>query len=50
MWGAASEYVTTLNYGLNNMLPVLASDLVSLCKGTKVEPYSYAGPEEPAKK
>lgn len=50
MWGAASEYVTTLNYGLNNMLPVLANDLVSLCKGTKVEAYSYAGPEELAKK
>lgn len=50
MWGAASEYVTTLNYGLNNMLPVMASDLVSLCKGSKVEAYTYAGPEEPAKK
>lgn len=50
MWGAASEYVTTLNYGLNNMLPVMANDLVSLCKGTKVEAYSYAGPEEIAKK
>lgn len=50
MWGAASEYVTTLNYGLNNMLPVMASDLVSLCKGTKVEAYTYAGPEETVKK
>jgi hypothetical protein len=50
MWGAASEYVTTLNYGLNNMLPVMASDLVSLCKGTKVEAYTYAGPDEPVKK
>jgi hypothetical protein len=50
MWGAASEYVTTLNYGLNNMLPVMANDLVSLCKGTKVEAYTYAGPEEPVKK
>lgn len=49
MWGADSEYVTTLNYGLNNLLSVLASDLVSLCKGTRVEQYSYAGPE-PVKK
>ena len=44
MWGADSEYVTTLNYGINNLLPVLAKDLVSLCKGTPVERYSYAGP------
>jgi len=50
MWGAVSEYITTLNYGLNNMLPVLAKDLVSLCRGTKVETYTYAGPEEPEKK
>lgn len=49
MWGADSEYVTTLNYGLNNLLSVLASDLVSLCKGAQVEQYSYAGPE-PVKK
>ena len=49
MWGVGSEYVTTVNYGLNNLLPVLASDLVSLCKGTQVEKYSYAGPE-PVKK
>lgn len=49
MWGADSEYVTTLNYGLNNLLSVLASDVVSLCKGKQVEQYSYAGPE-PAKK
>lgn len=45
MWGAESEYVTTLNYGINNLLPVMAKDLVGLCKGTKVEQYSYAGPE-----
>lgn len=44
MWGADSEYLTTLNYGLNNLLPVLAEDLVSLCKGSKVASYSYAGP------
>ena len=44
MWGASSEYLTTLNYGLNNLLPVMAEDLVSLCKGTKVAAYSYAGP------
>jgi hypothetical protein len=45
MWGAASEYVTTLNYGLNNLLPAMAKDLVSLCKGNKVEAYTYAAPE-----
>jgi len=45
MWGAASEYVTTLNYGLNNLLPAMARDLVSLCKGNKVEAYTYAAPE-----
>ncbi|KAF0166085.1 MAG: hypothetical protein FD157_704 [Rhodocyclaceae bacterium] len=50
MWGADSEYVTTLNYGLNNLLSVLASDVVSLCKGTQVEKYSYAGPEPVNKK
>lgn len=50
MWGADSEYVTTLNYGLNNLLPVVAQDLTALCQGKKVEPYSYAGPEEPVKK
>lgn len=44
MWGADSEFITTLNYGLNNLLPILAQDLVSLCKGAKVAPYSYAGP------
>lgn len=44
MWGANSEYVTTLNYGLNNMLPFIARDLQSLCKGEKVEDYTYAGP------
>jgi hypothetical protein len=49
MWGADSEYATTLNYGLNNLLPVLATDLVALCKGNKVEAYSYAGPDEKKK-
>lgn len=44
MWGADSEFITTLNYGLNNLLSVLARDLVSVCSGAKVEPYSYAGP------
>jgi hypothetical protein len=44
MWSADSEYVTTLNYGMNNLLPVIAQDLVSLCKGTPVEKYSYASP------
>lgn len=45
MWGAEAEYVATLNYGINNLLPVMARDLATLCKGTKVEQYSYAGPE-----
>lgn len=49
MWGADSEFATTLNYGLNNLLPVMAADLVSLCKGNKVEVYSYAGPDEKKK-
>jgi hypothetical protein len=47
MWGAKDEYVTTLNYGLNNLLPFIARDLQSLCKGEKVESYSYAGPDGP---
>lgn len=50
MWGAESEYVTTLNYGINNLLPALAKDLGPLCKGTQVEQYTYAGPEPVAKK
>lgn len=45
MWGAKDEYVTTLNYGLNNLLPFVARDLQSLCKGKKVDGYSYAGPD-----
>ena len=47
MWGAKDEYVTTLNYGLNNLLPFVARDLQSLCKGKKVDGYSYAGPDGP---
>lgn len=50
MWGASSEYVTTLNYGLNNLLPVIAQDLVLVCKGSPVEKYSYAGPATETKK
>jgi hypothetical protein len=50
MWGADSEYVTTLNYGINNLLLAMSQDLVSLCKGVKVEPYTYAGPAEPVAK
>ncbi len=49
MWNAKDEFVATLNYGLNNLLPVLARDLQSLCKGTKVEAYTYAGPAEEKK-
>ena len=45
MWGAKDEYVTTLNYGLNNLLPFVARDLQSLCKGQKVDAYSNAGPD-----
>lgn len=45
MWNAMSEYVTTLNYGINNMLPTLATDLSALCKGDLVEGYTYSGPE-----
>ncbi|MFD1837959.1 hypothetical protein [Paracidovorax cattleyae] len=37
--------MTTLNYGLNNLLPFLARDMQSLCKGEKVEGYTYAGPD-----
>lgn len=48
MWGASSEYLTTLNYGLNNLLRVIAEDLSSLCQGRKVEAYTYAGPEPKA--
>lgn len=51
MWGASGEYLTTLNYGLNNVLRVMAEDLTSLCQGRKVEAYTYAGPEpKPAAK
>ncbi|VVE71870.1 hypothetical protein PAN31117_04197 [Pandoraea anapnoica] len=50
MWGANAEYVTTLNYGLNNMLPFIARDLQSLCRGEKVEEYTYAGPDGVPKK
>lgn len=45
MWGASAEYVTTLNYGLNNLLRVMAEDLAALCQGRKVEAYTYAGPD-----
>ncbi|MEY4560946.1 MAG: hypothetical protein RLZZ618_223 [Pseudomonadota bacterium] len=45
MWGAASEYSNTLNYGLNNILPAMAKDLVSLCQGRTVEAYTYSAPE-----
>jgi hypothetical protein len=50
MWGASSEYVTTLNYGVNNLLHAVAEDLTQLCKGVKVEGYSYAGPATTAAK
>lgn len=55
MWGASGEYLTTLNYGLNNLLRVMAEDLTQLCQGRPVEAYTYAGPdpkvaEKPAEK
>jgi len=49
MWSAESEYLTTMNYGINNMLPVIAQDLTSLCAGKLVEKYTYAGPTEAKK-
>jgi len=45
MWGAQGEYVTTLNYGLNNLLREMAEDLATLCKGQKVAEFTYAGPQ-----
>jgi hypothetical protein len=48
MWGAESEFHTTLNFGLNNLLREMAEDLSSLCKGVKVEPFTYAGPSPKA--
>jgi hypothetical protein len=50
MWGASSEFVTTLNYGVNNLLHAMAEDLTQLCKGQKVDNYSYAGPATAASK
>lgn len=44
MWGAESEYVTTLNYGLNNMLPAIAEDLKIICDGGKIASYAYVHP------
>jgi hypothetical protein len=48
MWGAQGEYVTTLNYGLNNLLREMAVDLAALCKGQKVAEFTYAGPQAKA--
>ncbi len=36
---------STLNYAINNLLPVMAQDMAALCKGEHVEHYSYAGSE-----
>jgi hypothetical protein len=44
MWGAQSELVTTLNYGLNNLLPTLAFDLQVVCNGGKLAAYSFVQP------
>ena len=50
MWGAESEYPTTLSYGLNNLVPAIARDLQTLCHGKRVDDYTYSGPEEPPRK
>lgn len=44
MWGAASEFVTTLNYGLNNLLPAIADDVKTVCDGGKLAQYAYVHP------
>ena len=36
---------STLNYALNNLLPVMAQDMAALCNGEQVDHYSYAGSE-----
>jgi hypothetical protein len=41
MWGAPGEALTTLNYGLNNLLPTLAFDLQSVCNGNALATYSF---------
>jgi len=43
-FNADSEKVTTLNYALNNILPALANDLQALCRGERVDAYTYAHP------
>lgn len=45
MWGAQSELQTTLNYTANNLVPMIASDLLRLCKREKVDAYTFGGPE-----
>jgi hypothetical protein len=47
MWGADAEFVATLDYGINNLLPVMARDLVELCKGNTVSRRSYSGVKNP---
>lgn len=44
MWGAQAEHVTTLNYGLNNLLPAIAQDLKTVCEGGKLTEYAYVHP------
>jgi hypothetical protein len=41
MWGAETEYVTTLNYGMSNLLPALARDLKVLCDAGKLSVYEF---------
>lgn len=45
MWGAQSELQTTLNYTVNNLLPMIALDLQKLCRREAVAAYSFGGPE-----
>jgi hypothetical protein len=45
VWGAQSELQTTLNYTVNNLLPLIALDLQKLCRRETVAAYTFGGPE-----
>ena len=45
--GAKTEFLATMNYAVNNLQHAMADDLQALCKGQIVEPFRYAGPDEP---
>lgn len=36
--------MTTLNYGLNNLLPAIAEDIKTVCEGGKLGAYAYVHP------